>query len=291
MEVTLLNRSAYTIPSKKRVDAIVFDGARDMQIWPGPGLEAKIREHYGDNFQRALDAELKQVPGRLLDIPSVIRVHQGRLHCNFLLWAATREPEPGSTRSPAPSLKMIEKVVRMSLEFALGRHVKRIAFPALGGGPGEASVEDRLVTIVKTAQTFYEEFYEAGNALAIEEVIVCVPSAPVFRNVHSRVRNIVQVGALPAPPPKEKKPVRRRAAAGSSKAKTTKAKAKPSGLSMSEANENSGAAKYNMRATYAENDFFTHPKFGIGKVIGLPAQGQMECSFEDGSVRKLVHSR
>ncbi|MFT5354167.1 MAG: O-acetyl-ADP-ribose deacetylase (regulator of RNase III) [Polyangiales bacterium] len=290
MEVTLLNRSAYTIPSKKRVDAIVFDGARDMQIWPGPGLEAKIREHYGDDLQRALDAELKQVPGRMLDIPSVIRVHQGRLHCNFLLWAATREPEPGSTRSPAPGLKMIDRIVTMSLDFALERHVKRIAFPALGGGPGEASVEDRLVTIVKAAQAYYDKAYEEGRALGIEEVIVCVPSAPVFRNVHSRVRNMVKVGALPAPPPSEKKPVRRRAAGGASKAKTTKAK-KPTGLSMAEANENSGAAKYNMRATYAENDFFTHPKFGVGKVIGLPAQGQMECSFEDGSVRKLVHSR
>lgn len=290
MEVTLLNRSAFAIPSKKRVDAIVFDGARDMQIWPGPGLEAKIREHYGDGFQRALDAELKQVPGRMLDIPSVIRVHQGRLHCNFLLWAATREPEPGSTRSPAPSLKMIEEVVTMSLDFALSRHVERIAFPALGDGPGAASVEDRLVTIVKAAQAFYDKAYEEGRALGIDEVIVCVPSAPVFRTVHSRVRNIVKVGALPAPLPKEKKPVRRRAASGS-KSSSTKAKPKPKGLSMAEANENSGAAKYNMRATYAENDFFTHPKFGIGKVIGLPAPGQMECSFEDGSVRKLVHSR
>ena len=227
----------------------------------------------------------------MLELPSVIRVHQGRLHCNFLLWAATREPEPGSTRSPAPSLKMIESVVRMSLEFALGRHVKRIAFPELGGGPGEASVEDRLVTIVKTAQAFSDEAYEAGNALGIEEVIVCVPSAPVFRAVHSRVRNLVKVGALPSAPAPEKKPVRRRAAAGGASSKTTKAKPKPAGLSMAEANANSGAAKYNMRATYAENDFFTHPKFGIGKVIGLPAQGQMECSFEDGSVRKLVHSR
>ena len=291
MEVTLLNRSVYTIPSKKRVGAIVFDGPADMQVWPGPGPESELREYYGDNLQRALDAELRQVPGRLLEVPSILRCHPGRLHCNFLAWAATREPEPGSVRSPAPSLDIIREVVRQSLEFASSRHVERIAFPALGGGPGEESKEDRLVAIVKSAQKYFDKCYAEGRSSGIEEVFVCEASGPVFRKLKARTRDVAKIGEPEPVAAPARKPARRSAAGSKSKSKAKAKSTRATGLTMSEVGENHGAAKYNMRSTYAAGDFFTHPKFGIGKVLDLPAPGQIECAFEDGRTRKLVHGR
>ena len=70
MEVTLVHRSIYALPSNQRVGCIVYDGAGDMQLWPGPGPDLELTEHYGDTLQRALDTELRQIEGRLLPIPS-----------------------------------------------------------------------------------------------------------------------------------------------------------------------------------------------------------------------------
>ena len=91
MEVTLVNRSVYDLPSRQRVGCIVYDGAADMQLWPGPGPDSDLHEHYGDGLQRALDAELKQVEGRLLErlifSPDFVSSESGKLCVDRLLRA------------------------------------------------------------------------------------------------------------------------------------------------------------------------------------------------------------
>ncbi len=144
-----------------------------MQMWPGPGPDSELREHYGDTLQRALDNELRQVDGRMLSIPSVIRVHPGRLHCNFLAWVASREAEPGTARSSAPTADIIREGVLQVLRFAAERNVERVAFPALGGGPNELDRAERLVLIVKAAHEYHEECFASGRAPVVEEVLVC----------------------------------------------------------------------------------------------------------------------
>ncbi|MEM9070710.1 MAG: hypothetical protein AAGE52_19540 [Myxococcota bacterium] len=286
MDVTLTNLSVYSLPSKQRVGCIVYDGAADMQLWPGPGPDTELLQHYGDTLQQALDNELKQVPGRKLEVPAVIRVHPGRLHCNFLAWVATRAPEPGSTREPAPKLDMIRDAVVAALEFAAQRNVVRIAFPALGGGPDELSKEDRLVIIVKAAHAYHEACIKEGRAPVVEEVLVCEASGPSFRKARDKVRGLAKAA---------EREVKKKAA---TKKKTTRKK-KPAAktraaprLTAEEASAARGSAeKYSMKTTYAAGDFFVHPKFGVGKVVDLPAPGQMMVSFEDGTERKLVHSR
>ncbi len=283
MEVTLVNRSVYSLPSKQRVGAIVFDGTADMQLWPGPGPEAELREHYGDDLQRALNAELKHVSGKRLEIPSVIRIHPGRLHCNFLAWIASRDPEPGSTRSAAPDLDIVRRGVIATLEFAAKRSVERIAFPALGGGPDEASRDARLATIVKAAHAYHETCFAEGRAPVVEEVLVCEASGPIFRKAQERVRGLAKSAAPPLPKaPARKAPTQRRSTAKKTLPKVTAEEVIAARGSVE---------KYNMRASYAAGDFFVHPKFGVAKVLGLPALGQIECAFEDGSIRKLVHQR
>lgn len=111
MEVTLVNRLVYDLPSKQRVGCIAYDGAADMQLWPGPGPDSELRERYGDELQRSLDRELRTVDGRMLEVPSVIRVHRGRLHCNFLAWIATRPAELGTKREPAPRAEVLREGV------------------------------------------------------------------------------------------------------------------------------------------------------------------------------------
>lgn len=287
VEVTLVNRSVYSLPSKQRVGCIVYDGSADMQLWPGPGPDSLLSEQYGDGLQRALDTELKQVPGRLLEIPSVIRVTPGRLHCNFLAWLATRASEPGSKRQPAPDAELLTQGVVKAIEFAAERNVTRMAFGALGGGPGELSKPERLVLIVKAAHAYHERCFATGTAPVVEEVLVCDGSGPDFRKAKERVRGLAKASSPEAAKPKKAK--KRRATKKASG--TGKTRAAPRLTADEIATAKTGAEKYSMKLTYAEGDYFIHPKFGVGKVIGFPAPGQILVGFEDGSERKMVHAR
>ncbi|MBO6937591.1 MAG: hypothetical protein JJ863_21650 [Deltaproteobacteria bacterium] len=296
MEVTLVQRSVYDIPSNRRVGAIVFDGAADMQLWPGPGPERELQEHYGDGLQRALDNELRQIEGQKLAIGSVIRVHPGRLHCNFLAWIASRPPEPGTERSNAPPAEVIRAGVLAALRFAAERSVEKIAFPALGAGPSELGRPERLALIVQAAHTYQEECSKAGRSPVVEEVFVCEPAGPIFREAKRRIGDgaTAEEKVLRKPEQEDKKARRRRLAAkGSAGTKTSsKAKSKKPKLTAEEAlKARDTGLRYSMRTTFAEGDLFMHPKFGAGKVVELPGPGQILCVFEDGSERKLVHGR
>ena len=263
--------------------------------WPGPGPERELEEHYGAGLQRALDNELRQVDGKKLAIPSVIRVHPGRLHCNFLAWVASRAPEPGTERSKAPGAEVLFDGVVEALRFAAGRSVEKVAFPALGAGPDEMGRAERLAIIVKAAHSYYQECVQAGRSPVVEEVFVCEPSGPAFRDAQKRVGGLVKAVEKQLRPVEvaEKKEARRRLASkGSSGRSSSKAKTKAPSLTAEEAlGARRTDVRYSMRSTYAEGDLFVHPKFGAGKVVGLPAPGQMLCVFEDGSERKLVHGR
>lgn len=287
MEVTLVNSSVYSLPSKQRVGCIVYDGPADMQLWPGPGSDSILSEQWGDGLQRALDTELKQVPGRLLEIPSVIRVTPGRLHCNFLAWVATRPSEPGAKRQPAPDGELLTKAVVAAIEFAAARNVTRMAFGALGGGPGELPKPDRLVLIVKAAHAYHERCFSTGTAPVVEEVLVCDGSGPDFRKAKERVRGLAK-STSPEPGKTKAAPKKRRTTKASGKGKI---RAAPRLTANEVSSAKTGAEKYSMKITYAEGDYFIHPKFGVGKVISFPAPGQILVSFEDGTERKMVHAR
>ena len=288
MDVTLVKSSVYNLPSKQRVDCIVHDGAADMQLWPGPGVDSDLKAAYGDTLQKALDTELKQVEGRLLEIPAVIRVHPGRLHCDFLAWVATREPEPGSERSPVPDAEALEAAVTVALEFASSRDVERIAFPALGGGPGELPREERLAIIARAANAYQARCAEAGTAPGIEEVLVC-DASPAYRRALKMVAEFA--GASEPEPPKTsavEKPKKKAAK------KTTSRKRSPSKPTITEeelASARAGAEPYSVKRSYGVDQFLIHPKFGVGKVVEVPASDRVSILFEDGSIKLMVHGR
>ena len=286
MDVELVRTSVYSIPSKYRVGAIVFDGAADMQLWPGPGPDSDLREAWGDGLQKALDAELRQIEGRELQIPGMCRVHRGRLHCDFLLWLATRPPEPGTERNGAPGRKLLRESVLAAMQFVAERSVQRVAFPALGAGPDELDRVERLVTIVEATHAYHEQCFAQGRAPVVEHVLVCEPLGDVLRKAKMRVGRLA--GERTPEPPKREAPAPKRRTGGT----RAKKKEEPPTLTADDiAAARSRAEPFSIRRTYIVGDWLVHPKFGIGRVQETTPESAIQVLFEDGSQRKLAHGR
>lgn len=284
MDVTLLRTSVFELPPQKRVGVIVYDGAADAQLWPGPGPDTELAAAFHDDLQANLDLEMRRAGLEEIELGQVLRVGRGRLHCDFLLWAATRPPERGLKREPAPSAALIEEAALSALRYAYARDVERIAFPALGSGPDELPRADRFLAIARAAERFEAECREQGCSTNIEEVLLCEPAAGEYRKAAAKLGRLAAATELPASPRQVASPPRKRAAVKSGGRRRT-------GLDAVEVAQNQGAPTYSMRTRYAEGEFFSHPRFGIGKVIRLIDQGAIEVAFEDGSERKLVHGR
>jgi O-acetyl-ADP-ribose deacetylase (regulator of RNase III) len=282
MDLTLLRTSVFELPSQKRVGAIVYDGAADLQLWPGPGPDTELAAAWGDDLQGALDLERRRTKTKVLELGDVLRIPRGRLHCDFLLWAATRPPEPGTRREPAPSLELVEAAAMNALRFAAARDVERIAFPPLGAGPSERERADRVVAIARAARRFEDECRAEGRGTVIEEVLLSEPQSTSYRKAAELLRGRAKSEAMPAE-------VRRNVAAPAKRASKPR---KKTGLDEAEvAKHRLSAEPYSMKGRYVAGDWFNHPKFGVGKVERVVDPTSVEVRFEDGSLKKLVHGR
>lgn len=286
MDVLLFNSSVFDIPSSRRVGAVVHDGASDLRLWPGPGWDRELNEAYGGDLQRALDAERRALGKDELELTEVLRVHPGRLHCDMLAWVATRPSEPGSQRQPAPDAALLERAVLSVLEFVATRSVERIAFPALGQGPGELPAAERLAIVVRAAHAYQERCFASGKAPVVEEVLVCEPSPAAVSQARRLVRDLAGAAAPEPARPAEPKREGRRRVAGASKPRLKK------GLDPDEVSRRRITAEpYDRSRDYTIGDWFTHPKFGAGRVEQVTQEGHIEVLFEDGEKRKMVHRR
>ena len=282
MDLALLRTSVFELPSQKRVGAIVYDGAADLQLWPGPGPDTELAAAWGDDLQGALDLERRRAKTNVLDLGEVLRIPPGRLHCDFLLFAATRPPEPGVRREPAPSLELIEAAALCAFRFAAERDVERIAFPPLGAGPDERERPDRIAAIARAARRFEEERRALGKSTGIEEVLLCEPQSTSYRRAAELLRGRATSEAAAPAVRRAAAPVKRAASGGRKK----------SGLDeVDVARHRASAERYSMKTRYADGDWFVHPKFGVGKVERVIDASSIEVRFEDGSVKKLVHAR
>ncbi len=288
MDVQLLNSSVYNIPSSHRVGAIVHDGAADLRLWPGPSLDRELNEHYGEGLQKALEVELKQLGVREVETCSVVRVHPGRLHCDFLAWIVTRPPEPGSSRASAPDKALLEQAVMSVLQFAAERSVEKIAFPAIGDGPEELAPEERLAIIVHTAHRYEEQCFAAGKAPVVEEVLICDASSRVLASAKRKVASLAKTAAPAKAAADEKKPKKKAATKGRTRTK----KVEEPKLSPDEvAAMRPRAGTYDRTHAYTEGDWIIHPKFGVGRVELIHPDKKMDLLFEDGARKTLIHDR
>lgn len=294
MDVQLITASVFDLPSSQRVNAIVHDGATDLRIWPGPGPDRDLAEHYGPELPRVLERERERLSGGELPIGGMLRLHRGSLHCDFLLWVATRPPESRGIRAPAPDESVIGRAVKAALAFVAERHVARVAFGPLGAGPNELPDAERLALVARSANEYYDECFAAGRPAGIEEVLVCHPFSSRIAEARRRLGRSVQL-VSPAPSPSSTAGERSAKQRKASPARRSSAKAahKPKArLAEEEVGRARASAEiYDRSREYAVGDYFVHPKFGVGRVDELTPEGFIMVLFEKGETRRLLHRR
>lgn len=286
MDVTLRKSSLYELPSTLRVGAIVHDGAVDLQLLAGPGPDKDLTQAFGPDLQKALDTEIKLVPGKALPHLGCIRIARGRLHCDFLLWVGTRAAEVDGTPAPAPDAETIRVAVIRALEFVAQRSVEKVAFTAMGAGPGELDRVERLVQMAKGAHAYHDACAREGKSPVVEEVFLCEPDPRVYAAAGARLKGSARLSAPVAPKKEEREP---RAKAGGSSAKgSRKAKSLPE---EEVARRRVGTPPFSIKKTYGNGEWMLHPRFGVGRVEAVLAEGAIMVLFEDGENRKMAHAR
>ena len=294
MDVSLITASALDLPSSQRVDAIVYDGTTDLRPWPGPGPDRELVEQYGPELAVVLDLERGRLEDGALPIGGMLRLHRGKLHCDFLLWVATRPPEDRGIQQPAPDAALLKKAVKEALAFVRERHVARVAFGPLGDGPQALDEVERLVLIARAAAEYYDECFAAGRPAGVEHVLVCHRSASKISDARKKLGRAVKLvqeapKVASADGPKRKKAATTKAAGTKRKASTRKVA--PTISEDEIARGRATAGPYDRSRAYGVGELMVHPKFGVGRVDELTPEGFILVLFEGGDTRRLLHDR
>ncbi len=293
MDVQLISCSVLDLPSSHRVDAIIHDGTSDLRVWPGPGPDRDLAEHYGPELPSVLDRERERLATGELDQGAMLRLHRGKLHCDFLLWVATRAPEKQGVQAPAPDAATIRKAVKDALTFVSERHVSKVAFGPLGAGPSALDEEERVVLVARAANEYYDECFKAGRPAGVDVVLVCHPHTSKISAARRALGRTVKVAETPKSEAASK-PQRatRKASTRKSTSSTRKtSRAKPV---LSEAEIGSAratASSYDRTHRYEVGELFIHSKFGVGRVEELTAEGFIVVLFEGGVQKRLLHNK
>jgi len=296
VDILLLQASVLHLPSSKRASALVYDGTVDLGLWRPPGPDRDLWEAYGDELRAVLDKERKRLSGGVLPSNGVLRLHPGKLHCDFLLWVGGRPAHGETEAAAAPNIEQIAEMTRKVIEFVAQHDVVRVAFPALGKGRGEAPVVDRMVAIVKAVAAYKEACFQAGRPTHIEEVIVCDPSSANVAKAKRLVEKLAKAGYAEPPPPPPAAPSTRSprssSAARSSSSEGTRKRGAPRLNPDDVARARTRAPAYDRSHHYGESDFFIHPTFGVGQVkVVKQAERMVVVLFEDGQERTMIHAR
>lgn len=295
MDILLLQASVFHLPSGKRASAIVYDGTVDLGLWRPPGPDRDLWDAYGDELRAVLDKERKRLPGHTLGSDGVLRLHPGKLHCDFLIWAASRPPHGDTESSAAPSAEAVGEVARRVIEFVAQHDVVRVAFPALGKGRGEAPVADRMAAIVRAVAAYKEACYVAERPTHIEEVVVCDPSSANVAKAKRMVEKLARAGyAEPAAPAPSAAPAERKARAASSPRTAAEGGRKRGGPRLRPddiAAARARSSMYDRSRVYMEGEFFIHPTFGVGQVQVVKPERMVVVLFENGEERTMIHAR
>jgi len=294
MDVQLITSGVLDLPSSQRVDAIVHDGATDLTLWMPPGPDRELLQHYGDELPKVLERERGRKPEDLA-IGEAVRLHRGKLHCDFLLWVATRPGEDRGIRSPAPSAEIISKAVADALGFCSERHVDRVAIGPLGAGPGELGDVERLVIVARAASAYYEACYAQGRAAGIEEVLVCHPFSSRIGEARRKLGRTVSVVKAPTPAPSSSSSSRRRSSGGAPRKRAPRkveAPTPPPALSYGEIGKARATGRaYDMATKYEPGEYMIHSKFGVGRIEAVTPEGYIVVLFQEGTKKRLLHNK
>ncbi|MEY4581485.1 MAG: hypothetical protein RL701_6188 [Pseudomonadota bacterium] len=293
MDILLLQASVLHLPSSKRASAIVYDGTSDLGLWRPPGPDRELWDAYGEELRAVLDKERKRLPDQSLSPEGVLRLHPGKLHCDFLIWASSRPPHGDTEAAGAPSIEEVGKVARRVIEFVAQHDVVRVAFPALGKGRGEAGVAERMAAIVKAVAAYKEACFIAEKPTHIEEVIVADPSSANVAKAKRMVEKLARAGYAEAAPAPAAAPAKaaKKAGAKSSSESTGRKRGGPKLKAEDIASARARSPMYDRSRVYVEGDFFIHPVFGVGQVQLVKPERMVTVLFENGEERTMIHSR
>jgi O-acetyl-ADP-ribose deacetylase (regulator of RNase III) len=287
----LLQASVLNLPSSRRASAIIYDGTQDLGLWRPPNPDRDLSDAYGDDLRGVLDKERKRLTGGKLPIGKLLRLHPGKLHCDFLIWVASRPPHGETESAPAPSLDVVRDIARQVVEFVAQQDVVRVAFPALGAGRGEAPVADRMAAIVRAVADYKDACFAAEKSTHIEEVIVCDASSSNVSKAKRMVERLARTGY--AEPPPATKPVSARTSTARARSSSDPAprrkgaKLRPEDVAMARAR----SGPYDRSHSYMQGDFFIHPVFGVGQVQVVKPERMVVVLFESGEERTMIHAR
>jgi hypothetical protein len=254
---------------------------------------------YGDKLPDLLDKERAQLSGRKLALGQALRLHAGKLHCDYMIWVGSRPPHGDDEQAPAPEPAFLEKVAQSALELADKHHTVRVAFGVLGAGPKAGDAAERLAALVRGANAFRTACRSSGRTPSIEEVLVCSASSSDIARARRATEKLAKQEAAPiaVPVKREVSSASRSRSAGSGGARSVAASAGGSrGKKRLDPRAIEGARasamSYDRAHNYTPNEWLIHPKFGVGEVQTiLRAEGMIMVLFEDGEERRLLHGR
>jgi O-acetyl-ADP-ribose deacetylase (regulator of RNase III) len=297
VDLVLNPASVFELPPSQRAGAIVYDGTADLGVWRPPGPDRDLLHAYGDSLSSALAKERAQLRGGTLKVGQAIRLHPGKLRCDYLIWVASRAAHGDTEPAPAPALSEIEALTQAALELACKHGTLRVAFGPLGAGRDAADAAERLAAIVRGADAFRAQRMQQGKSVPVEEVLVCAASAA---DVAKARRLTARLAKAPSAAPVVSASLNARSethtprtpnAVQSPSAPRRSSKARK--LDPAEiATARVRAAPYDRGRAYFEGEWFIHPTFGAGQVQSVLGPERMVLAlFEDGEERRLIHDR
>jgi len=289
VEVALINASVLALPASARADAIVYDGTEDLGLWRPPGPDRDLLEAYGDTLSSLLAKERAQLPDKELAHGEALRIHPGKLRCDFMIWVASRPPHGDAAPAPAPRIAELEALCMSALRLAVKHSAVRVAFGPLGQGPGAADAAERMAAVVRGARAYEAECLKRGEPALLEEVLVCAPNAADIAKA-KRLTATLAKQVAPAPTPRfvDSSPPDRKAPRRPATPRSRKAKLDPNELAMAR----SHAVTYDRTRTYTSGEWINHPSFGAGQVQAVAiAERMITVLFGDGQERRLIHQR
>ncbi|MGB0680154.1 MAG: hypothetical protein ACPGUV_10875 [Polyangiales bacterium] len=283
MDLAVVADHPYALPSAQRVGAIFYEGAADLRLWPRSGPDRLLREFYGDGLAANLDRARETLTADTLAVGDVLRLQPGRLHCDFLLWLATRPADGELELAPAAAPSVIEAVLPIALRFAADRHVLRVAMPLLGEGPGAANVAARAQAVAAGCRAYEVQCSQTGTAQVIETLTICT---------HER-STALQLGRLLGAPLKSADKAQAVKKVRSSSAKSPRRSRSSTPKIDVEAYRAAAltAPAYDKSRTFGPGDWLNHSRFGVGQVQSVTPENFIVVRFVDGSERKMVHAR
>jgi O-acetyl-ADP-ribose deacetylase (regulator of RNase III) len=297
VDIVLLNASVFALPAAQRADAIVYDGTADLGLWRPPGPDRDLLAAYGDALPAALAKERGQLPGGKLGLGQALRLHPGKLRCDYVIWVATRGAHGAMQAAAAPGLAELEQVAVRALELASKHDTVRVAFAAAGAGPGAADASERMAALVRGASAFRTRELAQGRSLVVEEVFVCTPSAADVAKARRLTAQLAREAKVAQPPAPKTSPEPRQARQARKPRSPARSSNPPRGrrnrLDADElARARAYAQPYDRTHVYQTGEWFVHPSFGLAKVASVLGPERMVTALcEDGEERRLIHGR